>query len=257
MTGVQTCALPIVSLLTKRSGDQGRGKEQEFPYAWDADKNITVENNLIVTGSVAATSYAGDGSSLTGSPTFANVTVTGTVDGRDVATDGTKLDGIEASADVTDTANVTAAGALMDSEVANLAQVKSFDSSDYATAAQGTAANAALPKTGGTMTGDLVVKGVTETNFALTGTTPAIDPTNGTIQTWTLTGASTPTFAAGWSANEGITLMIGDGSASAITWPTMQWAGGSAPTLPTTGYAIVTIWKEGSVYYGVSAGDMS
>lgn len=84
---------------------------------------------------------------------FANVTVTGTVDGRDVATDGTKLDGIEASADVTDTANVTAAGALMDSEVTNLAQVKAFDSSDYATAAQGTTADAALPKAGGTMTG--------------------------------------------------------------------------------------------------------
>ena len=120
-----------------------------------------------------------------------------------------------------------------------------------------TTANAALPKAGGTMTGDIVVKGVTETNFALTGTTPAIDPTNGTIQTWTLTAASTPTFAAGWSANEGITLMIDDGTAYAITWPTMQWAGGTAPTLPTTGYGVVTIWKEGAVYYGVSAGDMA
>lgn len=57
--------------------------------------------------------------------------------------DHTKLDGIEASADVTDTANVTAAGALMDSEVTNLAQVKAFDSSDYATAAQGTKADTA------------------------------------------------------------------------------------------------------------------
>ena len=88
-----------------------------------------------------------------------NITVTGTVDGRDIATDGTKLDGIEANAtadqtgaeikalyeveanaftdalftklsgiealaDVTDTANVTAAGALMDSEVASLAAIK-------------------------------------------------------------------------------------------------------------------------------------
>ena len=43
----------------------------------------------------------------------------------------TKLAGIETAADVTDTANVTAAGALMDSEVTNLAQVKAFDSSDY------------------------------------------------------------------------------------------------------------------------------
>ena len=44
-----------------------------------------------------------------------------------------KLDNIEAEADVTDVTNVTAAGALMDSEVTNLAQVKAFDSSDYAT----------------------------------------------------------------------------------------------------------------------------
>ena len=58
--------------------------------------------------------------------------------------DHTKLNGIEAAADVTDAATVTAAGALMDSEVTNLAQVKAFDSSDYATAAQGTTADNAL-----------------------------------------------------------------------------------------------------------------
>ena len=34
----------------------------------------------------------------------------------------------------------------MDSEVTNLAQVKAFDSSDYATAAQGTTADAALAR---------------------------------------------------------------------------------------------------------------
>ncbi len=55
----------------------------------------------------------------------------------------TKLDGISTSADVTDATTVAAAGALMDSEVTNLAQVKAFDSSDYATAAQGTKADTA------------------------------------------------------------------------------------------------------------------
>ena len=44
-----------------------------------------------------------------------------------MAADGTKLDGIEASADVTDTANVTAAGALMDSELTDIAAVKALD----------------------------------------------------------------------------------------------------------------------------------
>ena len=56
--------------------------------------------------------------------------------------DKTKLDGIEASADGNRRYKVTAAGALMP-EVTNLSQVKAFDSSDYATAAQGTKADSA------------------------------------------------------------------------------------------------------------------
>jgi len=74
-----------------------------------------------------------------------------------------KLSNIEANADVTDTANVTAAGALMDSEVTNLAQVKAFDLADYATAAQGALADSALQSipdnyvlnTGDAITGNL------------------------------------------------------------------------------------------------------
>lgn len=58
--------------------------------------------------------------------------------------DETKLDGIEAGADVTDATNVNAAGALMDSEVTNLAAVKAFDPTDYATTAQGATADTAL-----------------------------------------------------------------------------------------------------------------
>ena len=60
------------------------------------------------------------------------------------SSDKTKIDGIESLADVTDATNVAAAGALMDSEVTNLAQVKAFDSADYATAAQGSTADSAL-----------------------------------------------------------------------------------------------------------------
>ena len=63
-----------------------------------------------------------------------DITVNGTVDGRDVSVDGTKLDGIETSADVTDATNVTAAGALMDSELTNLAAVKAINQSLVTTA---------------------------------------------------------------------------------------------------------------------------
>ena len=71
----------------------------------------------------------------------------------------------------TTTSDVTSAGALMDSEVDNLAEVKAFDSTDYATAAQGTKADAALPKGGGAMTGAIT------TNSTFDGRDVATDGT--------------------------------------------------------------------------------
>jgi len=62
-------------------------------------------------------------------PTFTTTNFTDATNKR-LMTDAqeTKLDSVESSADVTDTANVTAAGALMDSEVTNLAFVKGLTS---------------------------------------------------------------------------------------------------------------------------------
>lgn len=93
------------------------------------------------------------------------------VDNNFTTTLKNKLDAIEASADVTDATNVAAAGALMDSEVTNLADVKAFDTTDYATSAQGTTADAALPKTGGAMTGAIT------TNSTFDGRDVATDGT--------------------------------------------------------------------------------
>ena len=83
-------------------------------------------------------------------------------EGAFVDGDKTKLDGIEAGADVTDTANVTAAGALMDSEVTNLAQVKAFDSSDYATAAQGALADTSVQPNDSPTFGNITVTGTVD-----------------------------------------------------------------------------------------------
>lgn len=80
----------------------------------------TIDNTVIG----ATTPLAG---SFTALSATGNITVGGTVDGRDLVIDGTKLDGIEALADVTDAANVTAAGALMDSELTNIAAIKALN----------------------------------------------------------------------------------------------------------------------------------
>ena len=141
------------------------------------------------------------------SPSFGSVTVTGTVDGRDVAADGSKLDGIEAGADVTDTANVTAAGALMDSEVTNLAQVKAFSSADYATAAQGSLADSAL-QSGDNVSALTNDAGYTTNVGDITGVTAGSGITGGgTSGTVTVSHADTSTQA---SVNNSGTTFIQD-----------------------------------------------
>ena len=97
--------------------------------------------------------------------------------------------------------------------------------------------------------------GITETVYALSGTTPALNPANGTIQTWTLSASSTPTDSL--SAGQSMTLMIDDGSAYTITWPSVTWKtdSGSAPTLNTSGYTVVELWKVSTTLYGARVGN--
>ena len=108
-----------------------------------------------------------------------------------------------------------------------------------------------------TLVAPIITGTVVEDVFALTGTTPALDPSNGSIQTWTLTGASTPTDSL--SAGEAITLMIDDGTAYTITWPTTTWVNnaGAAPTLATTGNTVIALWKVSTTLYGALVGDGS
>ena len=160
----------------------------------------------------------------------------------------TKLAGIETSADVTDTANVTAAGALMDSELTDLAGVKALNTSTLATL------TGTETLTNKTIASPEVTGAITESVYTLTGTSAALDPANGTIQTHTLSGATTYTDSI--ASGESVTLVI-PGTANTVTWPTVSWQGGSAPTLDTTNDNIVSLFKIGTTLYGSSLGVFS
>lgn len=109
-----------------------------------------------------------------------------------------------------------------------------------------------------TLSGAVLNDGYTEEVFAVTGTTPALSPTNGSIQTWTLTGNSTPTVGT-WASGQSMTLMVDDGSSYTINWASMSitWktGGGTAPTLLTTGYTVIELVMVESTIYGWLAGD--
>lgn len=117
----------------------------------------------------------------------------------------------------------------------------------------GTALSVALSDP--TITGTII-----EDVFTITdGASVDIDPSNGSVQLWTLGASRTPVAPTSWAAGQGITLMVADGTAYTITWTTMGvvWSGGSAPTLATTGYTIIELWKVSTTIYGAYVGDVA
>jgi len=98
--------------------------------------------------------------------------------------------------------------------------------------------------------------GYKETVFTITdASTVTPNVVNGTIQFWAL-GANRTLNTSGLNDGESLTLMIDDGSARTITWSTVKWVTNTAPTLATTGYTVVELWKANSNTYGAAVGNV-
>lgn len=97
----------------------------------------------------------------------------------------------------------------------------------------------------------------TEEVFTITdGASVDLDPSNGTVQVWTLGASRSPT-ASSFASGQSMTLMVDDGSAYAITWPSVTWKtdAGNPPALTTTGFTAIQLWKVSTVLYGARVGD--
>jgi hypothetical protein len=90
-----------------------------------------------------------------------------------------------------------------------------------------------------------------------------IDPGNGSIQLITLGAARTPK-ATNFAAGESVTLLVDDGTAYTLTWTDATFGGsgvvwktdgGVAPTLNTTGYTVIVLFKVSTQVYGARVGD--
>lgn len=84
----------------------------------------------------------------------------------------------------------------------------------------------------------------------------SVDWSKGTVFTKTLAaGGNTITFA---NALDGQTIsVILTGAASTVTWPTVKWSGGTAPTQTSSGTDVYTFIKAGSTIYGSVVQNMS
>lgn len=111
-----------------------------------------------------------------------------------------------------------------------------------------------LNKSGGTATNLTLEGSLTEEVYALTGTEPELNPSNGTVQTWTLTAASAPTESL--ASGQAIVLHV-NGAGFGITWPSVTWKtdGGNPPELASGIVVPVVLWKVASTLYGARVGD--
>ena len=84
----------------------------------------------------------------------------------------------------------------------------------------------------------------------------SLSPGNGGIQT--LTMASNISASLSIATGQSMLLIVtATASAYTITWPTMKWAGGSAPTLGGANPTAIELWAVGSQLYGATVGDLS
>ena len=128
-----------------------------------------------------------------------------------------------------------------------------FDGSADITVADSTK----MPLAGGTFTGEVIFqKEITETVFAITdASSVALDPINGMIQTWTLGANRTATDSL--TTGQSMLLIVTASSSNyTLTWPTMTWVGGSAPTLGGAKPTAIELFKVGSTLYGATVGDL-
>jgi hypothetical protein len=115
-----------------------------------------------------------------------------------------------------------------------------------------------------TLTDPAIIGAIAEDVFTISdGAAFEIDPGNGTMQNVTL-GASRTPKGTNFVAGESVTLRINDGAAYTITWTDSTfgsggviWVGGTAPTLDTTNWTVVVLWKEGSQVYGKYIGTVT
>ena len=204
---------------------------------------------------------SGTVTSVGGTGTVNGITLTGTVTTSGNLTLGGTLSGVSLTTQVSGTLPVANGGTGITSLGTGVATFLGTPTSANLAAAvtDETGSGALVFATSPTMSGVTLNDGYTEEVYAVVDAAGvAISPTNGSIQTWTLGASRTPT-AGTWAAGQSMTLMINDGTAYAVTWTTLgvTWVGGSAPTLATTGFTVIQLWKVGSTIYGALTGSVA
>lgn len=141
--------------------------------------------------------------------------------------------------------DVTATAAELNTLSGVTATATELNYTDGVTSAIQTQLNTKAVKDNPTFTGEITE----ETYFSSVAT--SLNPANGTMQVISMSGNRT--FTSALTAGQSLTLMVNPGTFT-VTWPTINWVGGSAPTLTASKYNTIVLWNEGTTLYGSYVG---
>lgn len=108
-----------------------------------------------------------------------------------------------------------------------------------------------------TLTNPTVTNYVETLYTANTSTAITVSLANGTVQQLTLTGNATITMPTAVAGKSFIIMLKQDGTGSrTVTWSTVVWPGGTAPTITSTASKqdIYSFFSDGTNWYGVTVG---
>lgn len=107
---------------------------------------------------------------------------------------------------------------------------------------------------GSTLTNPTVTNYVETLFSANTGTAITVNLANGTVQNLTLTGNATITMPTAVAGKSFIIMLRQDATGSrSVTWSTVVWPGGTAPTITGTASKMdmYSFFSDGTNWYGV------
>lgn len=115
----------------------------------------------------------------------------------------------------------------------------------------------AVPLPSGSTLTNPTVTNYTETRFTANSSTAiTLNLANGTMQDITMTGTATITMPTATAGKSFILLLRSGAGSYTVTWTTVKWPSGTAPTVTTTASRmdIYSFYSDGTNWYGTTVG---